>query len=489
MRFSVLAGFGVAVGVAVGVAFWDALAALAAALADAITFARPLFVGVVASILAACVVGLVRGVTAFGDWVRWRAARGALVEPTRGVIHVDDVRRPAVIEASVRRMDADGVASIADAWARGVVHLAPRRMPAGDPPAALSDARQTPPAIPATADLVRSGVIGANAPLALGFNPQTGALVYGNLGDLYSTGVGGMPGSGKTWGVSFLLAQSAAHGARLIICDPHAGDDESLAARCNGLRASYLCEPAEDRRDILAALRLARDTLAARRGGDRDRAPVIVAIDEWASVYRALGEDAAEIIESIVLEGRKLGVYAMLVSQLWTKDAAGAFRNALASSYVYRQRKPEAGYLTGLSSAVIPDDVQTLPPGVAYLVPTAGLPQRIVIPRTTEADIAFLGRQASVALPPPAACGAAEGAGKPLGSETEANEQAASRASGSQEPLSAEDARIVAAFLEGKSIPDVVRDVLGIETTGGRAYQAARARVEDALRRAWKGER
>jgi hypothetical protein len=485
MRFSVLlAGFGVAL----GVAFWDALTALAAALADAITLARPIIAGVVAAILAACVVGLARGVTAFGDWVRWRAAKGALVEAPRGVIHVDDVRTPTVLAASVRRMDADGVASIADAWARGVVSIAARRIHASDPPTALRDERP-PPVIPATADLVREGVIGAFAPLALGFNPQTGAPVYGTLGDLYSTGVGGLPGSGKTWGVSFLLAQSAAHGARLIICDPHAGDAESLAARCAGLRASHLCEPAEDPRDILTALRLARDALMSRKRGDRDRTPIIVAIDEWTALYRALGDDAAMIIESIVLEGRKLGVFALLAAQLWTKDAAGAFRNALASSYVYRQRKPEAGYLTGLSSAVIPDDVQTLPPGVAYLVPTAGLPQRIVIPRTTEADIAELGRQASASLPPPGAGGGAEGDGKPSGSRAEDAQEEASRASGSDELLSAEDARFVAAFRDGKTIPEIIRDVLNVSSTGGRAYQEARARVEDAIRRALKGER
>ena len=66
--------------------------------------------------------------------------------------------------------------------------------------------------------------------------------IVGAWKDLYSCGVGALQGAGKTWLLAFLLGQSAAAGGRLIICDLHAGDDESLANRIGSLAPAFMCE-------------------------------------------------------------------------------------------------------------------------------------------------------------------------------------------------------------------------------------------------------
>jgi len=73
------------------------------------------------------------------------------------------------------------------------------------------------------AALLESDAIGPDAdgrkqPLILGYS-DAGAIT-GDWRSLYSSGIGGLQGSGKTWGASFRLAQSALAGARLVICDP-----------------------------------------------------------------------------------------------------------------------------------------------------------------------------------------------------------------------------------------------------------------------------
>ena len=89
-----------------------------------------------------------------------------------------------------------------------------------------------------------------------------------------------------------MLAQSAAQGGRLIVCDPHAGDEESLATRIRALSPAFMCDVAQSPDAILAALKLANDKLE-RRKADSSLAqwPIIVVVDEWTSLLRGkLGE-------------------------------------------------------------------------------------------------------------------------------------------------------------------------------------------------------
>lgn len=350
------------------------------------------------------------------------------------------------------------------------------------------------PAAPSLRQLLDAGDVGQGRPLLLGIDAATGEPIRGSFKSLYSTGIGGLQGSGKTWAAALLLAQSAAHGARLVICDPHAGDSESLAARCAGLAPAFLCEPASDPRDILSAIRLADDELQRRKAGAPERWPLIVAIDEWTSLLRGeLGDELPRLVEAFTTEGRKLNIHAMPMAQRWDKPAAGALRNTLASAYAFRLRPDEVRMLTGLRAASLPDDTLTLPPGSAYLMTTAGELRKVVIPVMTEADVSALGMQATQpaapnGAPPPRPFGfrpsPAEAAGKPAGRAIETKPESTFTAS-PRPTLDPEAARVVSLFLAGKTIPEIITEVYNV--SAGRAYQEKRALVERILRDALKG--
>jgi hypothetical protein len=370
-------------------------------------------------------------------------------------------------------------------------HLAYRNNTEGLLPDLGAVARLPAPA-PVFRALLDQGTIATGQPLILGADTTSGELVEGSFKSLYSTGLGGLQGSGKTWTASFLLAQSALQGARLVIVDPQLGDDETLSTRVAGLAPAFLCDVASAPGDILAALRLVDDELKARERGAAQRWPVIVAIDEWLSLRRGeLGDVLPLLVERLATTGRKYNVNAMLLSQRWDKAAAGEGRNTLTSAYVHRLRPDEARMLTGLRAAALPDDTLLLPPGVAYLMTTSGELRRVAIPRMVIADIAEVGQRLGGGTYPAGIGGElaadrqfgfrAATSRQPPGNQSAINAELTSSAS-ERAQLDPESARIVALFLQGLGIPEITREVFGVST--GRAYTEARARVEQILRAA-----
>ncbi|HEU4329416.1 MAG TPA: hypothetical protein VFS21_40135 [Roseiflexaceae bacterium] len=407
------------------------------------------------------------------------------------------------------------------------------------PPALDHVARE----LPTFRQLLEAGEIGPRPdgrkqPILLGLDAATGAPITGTWRELYSAGLGGLQGSGKTWTAATLLAQSALNGARLIIADPHAGDAESLAQRCAPLAPALLCDIAEDDRAILRALELAQDELERRKTGkSAERWPLIIAIDEWTALRRGeLGERLPEIVESIATEGRKLEIHALLLAQRWDKESAGGFRNTLSAAYIHRMRPAEARMLTGLPASYLPADVLQLAPGSAYLLSTRGELRRVVTPLTTPADLAAVGARLQAASAPAAGVPVGEArAGRlnwivslmddypeesshtqaerrPLGFRPPAIEPAATAETqkpttpadsslkptrnpdetqvrnpenliGTAQELPAETARVLALFREEKSIGEIVKAIYG--DVSGPRYNRLRDEVEAMIRRHW----
>lgn len=342
-------------------------------------------------------------------------------------------------------------------------------------------------AVPTMAALLDSGAIGPDAdgrkqPLILGYGPE--GAITGDWRSLYSSGIGGLQGSGKTWGASFLLAQSALAGARLVVCDPHARDSESLAARVSPLSAAFVCDIAEDDRSILSALRLADDVLQGRKKGDSDRTPVIVAIDEWASLRRGeLATVLPRFVEDFSTEGRKLNCHLLLLSQRWDKPAVGDFRNTLASSYVYRMRADEARMMTGLRAGMLPEDTLQLQPGECYLLNTHGQLVKVRIPQMTSADLANVGRRLGATSDPTSERGMGfRPPRRPEGATEGANSKATSSPPGRAETMDAEAARALALIRAGKGLAEVIKELYGV--SGGRLYQEKTAWLMEVIRQA-----
>ena len=407
---------------------------------------------------------------------------------------VEDGELVALLADKIR---AAGVAQIEAARRPNVPHIFSPHISSHRADLALPELLDAPalasPAVPSFSSLIDSGRVGPDAdgrnqPLILGFSDE--GMIEGSWRDLYSSAAGGLQGSGKTWGTAFLLAQSAAAGARLVVCDPQAGDVESLANRVAPLRSAMLCDIADDDRTIGQALDLAYDILDRRDHGDADRRPVIVAIDEWLSLRRGkLADRLPELIEAFSTRGRKMNVHCLLMTQRADKAAIGDFRNTLASSYIYRMRPDEARMLTGLRAAQLPQDVLSLPPGACYLLDTRGQLRRVQIPHCTPLDIERVGGLLGTAQPSkvPSKVPSSD---RPFGFATRQPEGSRKAATQGTEgrpgvaELSADVARIRALFVAGKSIPEIVKEIWKIDSNAGRAYIEKRAAVEQALRAA-----
>jgi hypothetical protein len=346
--------------------------------------------------------------------------------------------------------------------------------------------------IPTFAQLLDSGAVGPNKPLILGYNADTGMAISGSWKDLYSCGIGAQQGAGKTWLLAFLLAQSAAAGGRLIICDLHAGDDESLANRIGALAPAFMCDIASTPKEIETAFAFADDKLEKRKGSTA-RWPIVIVADEWTSLLRtSAGANLPTHIQNIAEQGRKFGVNGLLAAQAWTKDASSAVRNQLTSHYVLRQRPDEARYQLGLRAANLPDDIRSLPDATAYLLNVKGELIKVVIPKMTNADIARAGEMIEVharALPtfgftaPTAPLTPLVAEWKPKGSALEAPAGSASTPTARVKTVSAEAAHAYGLFMAGKAPSEIAEALRGVKASaGGRAYQKALTEVYDLIR-------
>ncbi len=345
--------------------------------------------------------------------------------------------------------------------------------------------------IPSFGQLLDQGMIGPGRPLILGYNAETGQAITGAWKDLYSCGVGAQQGAGKTWLLAFLLAQSAAAGGRLIICDLHAGDDESLANRIGALAPAFMCDIASTPKEIEAAFAFADDKLEKRKGNSA-RWPIVLVADEWTSLLRtSAGTALPGHIQNIAEQGRKFNVNGLLAAQAWTKDASSAVRNQLTSHYVLRQRLEEARYQLGMRAADIPDDIRSLPDATGYLLNVKGELIKVIIPKMTAGDIARVGATIDTPARSPAKFGFTAPTApltpmvaerKPDGSQMVAKPNQATTASQTARIVSPEAARAGALFLEGKSPADIVFALRSVKSSQGRAYQTALNEVIELIR-------
>jgi len=265
---------------------------------------------------------------------------------------------------------------------------------------------------------------------------------------------------------------------------PHAPDSESLTSRVGPLAPSFVCDIAEDDRSILSALKLADDVLQRRKRDDSDRTPLIVAIDEWASLRRGeLANVLPKFVEDFSTEGRKLNCHLLLLSQRWDKPAVGDFRNTLASSYVYRMRPDDARMMTGLRAGMLPENTLQLQPGQAYLLNTYGQLVKVTIPQMTGADLANVGRRlgsdrGSTDRPfgfvprraePGVELGVEPGPKLPSSTHQEA-----------VKPRSAKVEQVRRLLMEKCGTDEIIKRVWGVEGRG-RAYTAARAELLEII--------
>jgi hypothetical protein len=350
--------------------------------------------------------------------------------------------------------------------------------------------------VPTFSELLSRGEIGAGRPLVLGYG-ASGEALRGGWRDLYSTLVSGQSGTGKSTTQRYFAGQAALQGSRFIVIDPHmdAGDD-SLAATLEPLRALYLCEPADNERAILAAVKLARDIGEKRlHGQDKNREPILVWCDEATSLlaHSKIGPELAELLEIIAQQYRKVGIFASVSAQIVTASRTGgdsALRDSLASVICHKMKRSQARLILPLEDAQL---AERLEPGHAILWRTSGASEAIAIPNTSAGDMrqvaGLLGASQPV-MPRLRAAPAAAPAGsnddllrsllEPHWSHIGAGSSALIRGG----PLSAEAERISRLFDEGADISAIVREVYDVSSANGSQYQKRSAEVQRLLREA-----
>jgi hypothetical protein len=211
------------------------------------------------------------------------------------------------------------------------------------------------PHIYSFAELLRQRIVQkavSEEKLILGY--VDGVLRYGSWLDLYSCAIAGTSGSGKTTTVLFLLFQAILCGAKIVLIDPHLNNlDESLAARLAPLKKAFHGNPIDDSNPeaVLYYVQWFRKELARRKQAGKKGALLIFCIDEFNAVMRMpdVKKELAELLVSIEQEGRKFGIFALLIGQVWTAQQIGGadLRRSLASRIVHRIDEEYAKLLLG----------------------------------------------------------------------------------------------------------------------------------------------
>jgi hypothetical protein len=361
-------------------------------------------------------------------------------------------------------------------------HIALTHNPQYAPRITRSSAEPVPPLVedtptvaapaPTFAGLLASGQIGRGCPIVVGQSP--GGLLTATWSELYSTAIGGLSGSGKSWTAASLVAQSLLNGATVALVDPDANDPNSLSARIAPLASRFLCDPAEEEPQIASLCALLTDELEARSKGTRERRPLVVAIDEYNDLVRHVPALAA-LVDLIGRRGRRQHMFALCLSHQWQGKRTGGsdVRDVFASAFIHRLRPAQARMLTGLTAHELPDDVLQLPEGHAYLLDNRGRLERITVPHTTPNDIAHVaGLLETTSDARPAA--------PPADVPVTTSRTAAS------EPLPPDVARVLTLFSDGLTVGEIAQQVYDAPKSGGRSAELRR-RVEEIIRRQWRG--
>lgn len=330
--------------------------------------------------------------------------------------------------------------------------------------------------VPAFGALLATGTISTGGKLVLGY--AEGQPLYGSWLDLYSTAVAGKSGTGKSTSQRFFACQTALHGARFVVADPHfeAGADSLGASLAPLLRRRGLCEVAATEQAILEAVRLVQAIGAARLAGDADRTPVILWVDEATALLNRseIGGKLGALLEAIAQEYRKVGVYASISGQIWHTDRMpSTLKHSLASVLAHRMHRDMARALVPSSVA---KQVESLEAGQVLLYKTNGEQHLLTVPNTTAEDVQRVAALLTDGQPTMPRVAAREVAAEVV---REVAAERTDQAAESQMPANV--ARVFAQIKQGGSLSAAIKEVY--QCSGGRRYVQATEEVSGWLAR------
>ena len=285
--------------------------------------------------------------------------------------------------------------------------------------------------------------------------------IWGDIADLLSTVGAGRPNTGKSTLLRCVCAQVLRINGLPIVLDPHGSILDDLGA-------SFQC--AETTQEIDQCSTWVLDTLKNRLA-IRKRQPVfqplLFLVDELP-VISVMSKTALDAIKWVVLEGRKVAMYAFIMGQGVPADLLGGalVRDAMSSRYVFLTT-PLQARMAGIENEAAKRMLAQLEgagPGKAILSTwRRGKPEIVAIPHTTTEDIRLL---VSGARKPVDLGSYREGAGEVSGSQTE----------GLSPDVLKQALRMVGKRVKNGESPDEIRRTLGVD--GGRAHQEINAALQ-----------
>jgi hypothetical protein len=358
--------------------------------------------------------------------------------------------------------------------------------------------------VPTFRELLERGVIqrALNAgKMILGYESDTGELRYGSWFDLYSCGVGGVSGTGKSTTVRFLLFQAALASAKFIMIDPHIGDpEESLAYQFSLLPAGiHQIKPCDgSTKNVMRRIDWLNKELAHRKVAKVKTPFIIFCIDEFNEQMRnkEVRDELSELLLNIEQGGRKFGIFAMLIGQRWSaQDLGGAdIRTSLSSKLAHRfsdedQAKRFVGSKHGPSlleletghwlffdtngkarrmetPATFAEDGQV----IAQILGESS-PERTLKPRETTPEITEITPSKVIAL-------GARNFRETSEEEPESSPESTDESS-QMEELAVAIMRLQA---QGKSKTDIMREIWGVNPGASESYRQAQEQYQEVMK-------
>jgi hypothetical protein len=234
---------------------------------------------------------------------------------------------------------------------------------------------------------------------------------YGTLEDLYSCGIGGASGSGKSTTVRSLLYQLVLSGCKLVMVDPHIQNkNESLAYEFSKIKSAHIqeCPPCDgNEQAVLVRVRYLAKEYKYRKNSNAASPKIVFVLDEYNALIRNFSEDGKQELTSLILtisqEARKFGIYVMIIAQRWSendlggKNCGAAIRSSLSSRICHRFSDEDNAkrFISGHYGA----KALRLAKGHFFFSDTNGEIQEMITPQTTRADGATIRRMLMPVIP------------------------------------------------------------------------------------------
>lgn len=342
------------------------------------------------------------------------------------------------------------------------------------------------PTAPPLAEILAGGFQPTIDRVLLGYGSE--GPIYGPVSALLSTAIAGRPNQGKSTLLRLVYAQLLRAGGSVAIYDPHGSILDDVGAAPARLVASSGRELDDAAAWLDGEL---EHRLDLYRKGQRVFQPLLNLCDEFPVISLA-SPTLVKAAGRVVLEGRKVGMYALISGQgLPAEQFNGRLvRDALSSRYVFKTSAAEArrAGLSGDAAKL----VEGLSPGRAMLDGPI-MPAIVAIPNTTAADL--------VGLTPGLNQGCARAdQGRPMGFQLTNNQPTISHQSATIQPSpsvihtapqsgvahTAEEARIISLFVGGKDAGEIVTELTGMKSNAGKPYLKELARVQEVIRAAFR---